>query len=354
MSIRFANEYLYFVRCTLHIIPGVLDLPLDGKLLARAKTAHGEKRRLNDEQYKLRLENAYTRAPRVRALDEELRAAISDLLIAALTPDSGSQIEDIHLKSIELQELRRGELLRAGYSESYLDDEYMCPHCRDTGYIDTKICDCLMALYKEELSKSLSNLFKLGDETFDSFDLSYYDNTLAPDTGISPRRSMEIIYETCVEYARKFSKRSMNLFFNGAPGLGKTFLSACIARVVADNGHSVVYDTASSIFAKFEDAKFSRADDAEETRSEVKRYLECDLLIFDDLGTEMSTAFTISAMYEIINTRLVTGKKTIVSSNLTLYELRHRYSEQIMSRIEGEYQVLTFRGDDIRKKRNAI
>jgi len=163
---------------------------------------------------------------------------------------------------------------------------------------------------------------------------------------------MEIIYETCVEYARKFGQKSMNLFFNGAPGLGKTFLSACIARVVADNGYSVVYDMAASIFAKFEEAKFSRTEDPEESRAEVRRCLECDLLILDDLGTEMTTAFTVSALYELVNTRLVTGKKTIVSSNLTINELRRRYSGQIMSRLEGEYQVLTFRGEDIRKRRN--
>ena len=146
----------------------------------------------------------------------------------------------------------------------------------------------------------------------------------------------------------------MNLFFNGAPGLGKTFLSACIARVVADNGFSVVYDMAASIFAKFEDAKFQRTDDFEGTRNDIKRYMECDLLIIDDLGTEMTTAFTVSALYEVINTRIVSGRKTLVSSNLTMDELRRRYSEHIMSRLEGEYQVLTFYGDDIRKKRNVL
>jgi len=211
-----------------------------------------------------------------------------------------------------------------------------------------------MELYKEEQRESLSSLLKLGVETFDSFDLSYYDDKPAPDTGISPRRSMEIIYETCVEYARKFGKKSMNLFFNGAPGLGKTFLSACIARVVAENGNSVIYDMAASIFARFEEAKFSRSEDAAEARADAKRYLECDLLILDDLGTEMTTAFTVSALYELINTRLVTGRKTLVNSNLTINELRRRYSEQIMSRLEGEYQVLTFRGEDIRRKRNVI
>ena len=329
-------------------------MSIDGKLLARAKTVLEEKRRYNDELYERRLETVYARVPRIRILDAEIRATMSDLIGFALNADNGGQIEDIRLRNLELQEQRRGELMRAGYSDSYLDEEYMCPNCHDTGYIRTEICDCLMKLYKREQRESLSSLFKLGNETFDSFDLSYFDNTPAPDTGISPRRSMEIIYETCVEYARKFGKKSMNLFFNGAPGLGKTFLSACIARVVSENGHSVVYDMASSVFTKFEDAKFSRTDDPEETRAEVKRYLECDLLIIDDLGTEMTTTFTISALYELINTRLVTGKKMIVSSNLTLNELRRRYSEQIMSRLEGEYQTLTFRGDDIRKKRNIF
>jgi len=298
--------------------------------------------------------NVYARIPRIRALDAEIRATMSDLVAVALGADRNGRVEDIRLRNLELQEQQRSELVRAGFSERYLDDEYICPDCHDTGYIRTEMCDCLLKLYKQEQRESLSSLFKLGDETFDNFDLSYYDNTPAPDTGISPRRSMEIIYETCVEYARKFGKKSMNLFFNGAPGLGKTFLSACIARVVAENGHSVVYDMASSIFAKFEDVKFLRTDDPEEVRAEVKRCLECDMLILDDLGTEMTTAFTISALYELINTRLVTGRKTIVSSNLTLNELRRRYSEQIMSRLEGEYQVLTFRGDDIRKKRNAL
>ena len=329
-------------------------MSLDGKLLARARAALKDRRRVNDGLYERRLESVYVRAPHIRSIDAEMRATMSELVSAALSRDGSERVEEIPARNTELQEMRCKELLGAGFPEDYLENEYSCLYCSDTGYAGTQICGCLMELYKKEQQESLSSLFKLGDETFDSFDLSYYDDMLAPDTGISPRRSMEIIFETCVEYARKFGKKSMNLFFNGAPGLGKTFLSACIARVVADSGHSVVYDMTSSVLSKFEDVKFSRSDDLEDTRSEVRRYLGCDLLILDDLGTELTTAFTISALYEIINTRLVTGRKTIVSSNLTLHELRNRYSEQIMSRIEGEYQVLTFRGDDIRKKRNAI
>jgi len=144
------------------------------------------------------------------------------------------------------------------------------------------------------------------------------------------------------------------LLFLGATGLGKTYLSACIARVVAERGHSVVYDMATVIFSKFEDVKFSRTDDLEDKRDEIKRYLECELLIIDDLGTELVTAFTVATLYEVINTRLITGKSTIVSSNLTVDDLYSRYSEQIASRLEGEYHVLKFYGDDVRKKKNLM
>ena len=327
---------------------------MDGRVLAQARAALESKRKQHEELYSRRLENAYAKAPSIRNLDAQIRATMLQLLSVAMNAEGGERIEEIRLRNTQLQQQRRKELQLAGLSENYLDDDYMCQDCRDTGYRSAEMCSCLADLYKEEQRKVLSSLFILGDESFEAFDLSYYDDTLAADTSISPRRSMEIIYETCVEYARKFGKNSMNLFFNGAPGLGKTFLSACIARVVAENSHSVVYDMATSVFAKFEDVKFSRTDDLEEARGEVQRYLECDLLILDDLGTEMTTKYTISALYEIINTRLVTGKKTIVSSNLTIDELRRIYSEQIMSRIEGEYHTLTFRGDDIRRIKNRL
>ena len=326
-------------------------MPLDGKILAQARAALGEKRRLKEELYERRLAIVYASAPMVRALDAKIRETMSDLIVAALSPNSDRLIEDIRIQNLELQEERRRELLSAGFEDNYLDDDHLCPKCSDAGYIGTEICPCLMELYKEEQKKSLSSLLKLGDETFDSFDLSYYSDITAPGSGMSPRRSMEIIYETCVEYARKFSEKSTNLFFNGPTGLGKTFLSACIARVVSDNGHSVVYDTASSFFSVFEEVRFYRSDDMEESHNEAKRYLHCDLLILDDLGTEMTNTFTISTLYELINTRLISGKKTIASSNLTIDELRLRYSDPIMSRIEGEYEILTFRGEDIRLKK---
>ena len=166
---------------------------------------------------------------------------------------------------------------------------------------------------------------------------------------------MSIVYDTCREYASSFSERSMNLQFQGGTGLGKTFLTACIARVVAQNGHSVCYDTAASALEAFEMKKFARdAEAAEKAATRVERMLECELMILDDLGTEMLTQISISALYTLINTRLVEGKKTIISTNLTDAELARRYTPQICSRIDGEFLKLPFAGTDIRKLKKEM
>ena len=329
-------------------------MAIDGKILARARNALQARRRKKEETLYRRLREVYAKSQMVVDIDAKLRESMTQFLGVALGEDGGAKLDEIRRRNLELQAERKCEIAKAGFSENYLEDNYICAICKDTGFRGDIMCVCLAELYKQEQSSSLSNLFKLGNEKFENFDLQYYDDRPSPQTGISPQKSMEIVYETCIQYAQKFGQNSMNLFFNGAPGLGKTYLSACIARVVAESGFSVVYDMATVIFTKFEEAKFSRTDNLEETRHEIKRYMECDLLIIDDLGTEMTTVFTISALYEIINTRLVTGKKTIVNSNLTIPELQKRYSEQITSRLEGEYQVLTFYGEDIRKKRNAL
>ena len=138
-------------------------------------------------------------------------------------------------------------------------------------------------------------------------------------------------------------------FFTGGTGLGKTFLSACIAREVSAAGHSVVYDTAINIFATFEARKFAREFEQErEARDDARRYLNCDLLILDDLGSEMTTQMVNMALYELVNSRLVAGKRTIISSNLSMDEVRARYTPQIASRLAGEYRTIAFYGDDIR------
>ena len=270
--------------------------------------------------------------------------------LVGLTIKRSADLSDA-LKTLEDESLalqaKKAELLHAaGYPVDYLEDIYSCPKCKDTGFIGSQMCSCLVEEYNRQLTSELSTLLKNSDERFENFDLSLYGEA---------GEAMSIVYDTCREYASSFSERSMNLLFQGGTGLGKTFLSACIARVVAQNGHSVCYDTAASALEAFEMKKFARdAEAAEKASTRVERMLECELMILDDLGTEMLTQISISALYTLINTRLVEGKKTIISTNLTDAELARRYTPQICSRIDGEFLKLPFAGTDIRKLKKEM
>ena len=253
-------------------------------------------------------------------------------------------------KNLDLQAERAELLVAHGYPADALDDKPACPKCNDTGWRGAVMCQCLKNLCAQEQIKELSKLLDLGEQSFDTFSLDVYSPSPWRGSGISPRENMEMVYEICLNYAQKFGRFYFNnLFLSGAPGLGKTFLSACIARTVSENGFSVVYDTAVNIFSRFEDKKFSRdADDTREARDETRRYLSCDLLILDDLGSEMTTPFVQSALYTLINSRLTADRRTVISSNLSMEDVRRRYAPQIASRLEGEYRVLPFFGEDIR------
>ena len=294
----------------------------------------------------------------IHAADLHLDSPFSGLPpeLAALRrgEDPAPLIAELRAKNLDLQDERNLLLGTMGLAPSDLDDTPACPLCGDSGWRGTQMCECLHRLCTQEQIRSLSSLLNLGEQTFDSFVFDYYGTTPNPATGISPRDNMEnVIYPVCLNYARLFGQRATkNLFLYGAPGLGKTFLSACIARTVSEQGHSVVYDTAGNIFARFEDQKFARDPEA---KDETRRYLNCDLLIVDDLGCELTTQFVQSALYTLINTRLAAGKHTIISSNLTMDEVARRYSPQIASRLEGEYTALYFFGDDIRlQKKNML
>lgn len=192
-------------------------------------------------------------------------------------------------------------------------------------------------------------MLDLGSQSFDTFSLDWYSDRMEAGQKKSARAHMEErVYNSCAEYAHRFGRKPGNLLLFGAPGLGKTHLSAAIAREVSGGGWSVVYDTAAHVFERFESQKFGR-EEGDEASSDVERILNCDLLILDDLGTEMTTAFVQSALYQIINTRLMEKKSTIINTNLTPEKLAQRYTPQIASRIEGEYELLPFVGEDIRK-----
>ena len=321
-------------------------MAVDGKVMRRALNRFEADKQRRSDEYAARRARIYAKIPEVMAIDRELAGTMRQIIAQALRQgqDPSEAVARIRDRNLSLQEEKRRLLMSRGYEADYLDETPACPLCGDSGYQDGRMCRCLRAYYVEEQNRELSRLLDLGSQSFDTFSLDWYDQNIWPEMGRSPRTHMETVYETCVHYARSFGKKSGSLLMTGAPGLGKTFLSACIAREVSGRGFSVVYDTAQSVFVRFEDEKFGR-----EEGDEVRRVLNCDLLILDDLGTEMTTSFVQSALYQIVNTRLMTEKSTIVNTNLTPDELRRRYTPQIASRMEGEYEVLVFFGEDIRR-----
>ena len=321
-------------------------------VLRRATERLEDQRRRREDQQNARRREIYAAIPRVAEIDRQLRRTIVDIIAASLRQgnDPVPAIGVIRDKNLDLQAERAELLVAHGYPADALDDKPVCPKCNDTGWRGAVMCDCLKSLCAQEQIKELSKLLDLGEQSFDTFSLDVYSPSPWRGSGISPRENMEMVYEICLNYAQKFGRFYFNnLFLSGAPGLGKTFLSACIARTVSENGFSVVYDTAVNIFSRFEDKKFSRdADDTREARDETRRYLSCDLLILDDLGSEMTTPFVQSALYTLINSRLTADRRTVISSNLSMEDVRRRYAPQIASRLEGEYRVLPFFGEDIR------
>lgn len=317
----------------------------NGDITARALRELADLRTDRARKMDARREKVYSTVGEIATIDRTLRALVVKCAATALDRGApGLPLESIRDESLALQARRERLLKESGFSVDYLEDKPTCALCSDTGFVGARHCVCLKKicarLRREELSKSLN----IKGQSFDTFDLSLFSDQPDTDTGLSPRENMEALLEYCTEYAWNFQKTSDNICFMGGTGLGKTFMSSCIAGAVAERGFSVVYDTAAGLFSAFEAEKFGRA--MEGRLSEP--YLACDLLILDDLGTEMVTNFTLSALYTVINSRLITGKKTLISTNLDKDGLRRKYTAPILSRLEGEYSTFYFFGNDLR------
>jgi len=315
---------------------------------ARARLAAAKADR--ESENRQHLDEAYGRVPRLREIDRQLRLTMAMAAQAVFSSggDVNEALEEAKQQNLSLQR-EREKLVRIYFEEGYLDDSPICDRCGGSGYVGASMCECLAELCRQEQKKELT-LLSAGKESFAQFRLDYYPERYDPNIGASPRAIMEQNFKTCRNYALQFSMNSGNLLFNGGTGLGKTFLSACIARAVADRGYSVVYESAGHLFAKLERAKFSGDEQA---REDVRKYTDCDLLIVDDLGTEMPGQFTTSALYTLINDRLLSGKPMVISTNLNVMEeLPKRYSSQIVSRLQGNFRLIPFVGEDIRVKKN--
>lgn len=254
--------------------------------------------------------------------------------------DAKEYIRKLSEINLAAQTQRSLLLKNAGFPENWLNIRYSCKKCEDKGFVNGIMCDCFKELLKSlEYEKLCSNL-PVNNCRFDNFKLDYYPDGI----GTSPRRRMESVLDFCKTYAAEFSQKSSSLLLYGHTGLGKTHLSLAIAGKVVEAGYGVIYSSAQNLFNKLEKEKFGRSDGNTE-----ENILGCDLLIIDDLGAEFTTQFTVSALYNIVNSRELEGKPTIISTNLTPEQLLSTYSERIASRILNNYTLLRFDGTDIRQ-----
>lgn len=310
----------------------------------------------NERQYEdkhaqdQRRADVYEHVPQMKDLEEQIASCAADCarLLLSGEPQAGQERKAV-LKALRRQ---REELLRQhGYEPDYMEMRYHCPDCRDTGYTDGKKCRCFLK-EQTKLLYAQSNIEDvLGKENFAAFSFDVYDKSeVIPELEMTVAEYMRQVYGWCRDYADHFAERGGSLLFTGGTGVGKTFLTNCIARELIDAGQSVIYLTANDLVDIFSSNKF-RTDSEEELRDMYQYVLDCDLLIIDDLGTELNNSFVSSQLFYCINERLVRGKGTVISTNLSVSMLRDTYSDRVSSRITSGYTIIPLYGRDLRTRR---
>ena len=309
------------------------------------------KRDKADISLEQRKNDVYKQIPQIKEIEDEINKVGLEMMRLVLKNPANK--EKLCLQSKEkINELRskKEELLNIyNVPKGYLDIQYECNLCMDRGFLPNgKKCNCLKQAIINE-SYKMSNLSRMLEKQNQStYDDSIFSEEIDPKTGISPRQNMQIILSDCDEFIYDFDKdNDKNLLFYGDTGLGKTFMSNYIAKSLLDKGYVVIYQTAFKMFEIIEEYKF-RNSDKHLSREDYENLFECDLLIIDDLGTELTNSFTVSELFIILNTRLLNGKKTIISTNLSPTQLGELYSQRIFSRIFDKFKMIKFLGKDLR------
>ena len=302
----------------------------------------------NEHELRLRFDEVYAKIPKLRTIDDTISSLSVEKAKRLLEGDEDA-LSSFHEKLLTLTGEKQKLLTSHGFPSDYLEKHYHCPDCQDTGYIGNERCHC----FKQaaiDLVYTQSNLKSvLEKENFSTFSFSYYsDEQTNPATGLSARETAQNAVAECRNFIAGFTKEFSNLFLYGDTGVGKTFLSNCVAKELLDRGHSVIYFTAFELFHVFEKNVFERAQDM---ALPYQNIFDCDLLIIDDLGTELSNSFTVSQLFLCLNERILRKKSTIISTNLGLNQLAEIYSERTFSRISSNYTMIKLFGDDIRIKK---
>ena len=308
---------------------------------------YGRQQIENHHKLEERRKEIYARLPVVKQLEAEI-AERSVACAKKLLEGDKSVLDRLKEDLRDLREQKALIIRAAGYPDDYLELHYRCPDCRDTGLIDGRKCHCFLQA-QMKLLHAQSNLEDvLERENFKALSYEYYDDTeILPQLGITNAAYMRRVVAGCREFVRDFDKKHDNLLFTGSTGVGKTFLTNCIARELMDDFHSVIYLTASDLFDVFSRNKFDY-DNAEDMKDMYRFILDCDLLIIDDLGTELNNSFTSSRLFYCINERMNMSRSTIISTNLTLARLRDSYTDRVTSRIMSGYRIIPLYGGDIR------
>lgn len=297
----------------------------------------------------------YEKFPALKQYEHDINVLGTKMALSALKGDQGVT-KNIIAQIRMLREQKKHFLNTHGLNENYAEPVYTCMVCRDTGFTQSSIhqasvrCQCLKQNMINEYY-ALSNLCEvLQNENFDRFNFALFSQNNVPEEGCSVMQNMQRIYNLAAAFTQKFDDEFNNLLFYGETGLGKTFLCHCIAKELLDQGKTVLYLTAPRLCKVIEDSRFNR-----ESMREPDEMLDAvdhvDLLILDDLGTEISTIITLSSIFDIINERILARKHTVISTNLSPQSLEKIYSQRVMSRFQGYYQMIKFFGDDLRIKK---
>lgn len=303
----------------------------------------------------LRIKKAYESIPELKEIDEKMiHTSITrakDLLWD--NKNHQSSLDSLQEKAKLATKKRKALLVDYGFPEDYLDLRYQCNDCKDTGFVNHKKCHCFKQSIVNILYSQSNIKTAIEKENFNTFSYDYYpDNYIDESINLSPRDNMRKIIDQCKDFINNFKKLHENLLIYGNTGVGKTFLTNCIAKELLDRSHTVIYLTAFQLFDILEKKKFNKANEnTNEIQNQFDYILDCDLLIIDDLGTELTNSFINTQLYLCINERYLREKSTIISTNLSLNNINSEYSERIFSRIISNYTLLKIIGEDIRLKK---
>lgn len=315
------------------------------KILQQAENELENLRKKQIEKNENKKKQFYKKFSKAKDIESQLSHTAIKAAKAILSgANAKNLLIELKNKNLKLQKELKNLLISANLPANYLEVEYKCKHCNDTGYIDGNMCDCLKKLIKKITYNNLNKLSPLSLSTFDSFNISLYPNKNFD--GVNIQSHMDKIFNFCKNYSETFNNNSENLFMQGATGLGKTHLSLAIANHAINCGYNVIYASTPNILSKLEKEHFNHNFEGEETE---KHLIDCDLLILDDLGTEFQTNFSNATIYNIINCRIMYQKPTIINTNLSIKEIQNAYSKRLVSRIMGNYKRLFFIGNDIRQ-----